>query len=397
MTARPLQAQAKSLAFAGFNLALLPLVERATTVRNGDDGPVLVVQLNKIGDFVLTTPLIRAAAALAGDRGVVLAVSSAAANLAETCPYAEEVVVVPTRIGRLSHLPGNLRAVQRAAPAVRRLEPGVALVGRWSADVAFELVLARLSGAPQVVGFCEGTTAARQRRNRGYGRLMTACDPGAPGANEAVQQLRLLPHVGGPAGASPETEVWLTDEDRATAAKVAPVGSGAAARELLAVAPGAGTPHRRWPPERFGRVAAELAPTVAGVVVVGGAEDRPAAARIVAQVPGAVDLTGRLTLRQTAAVLERSSLCVANDSGLAHLAAAVRTPLVWISPHPRWAPADHDNAPERYAPADVPISVLRPMGAPTCAGGCEQDRPHCILEIGEAEVVAAAHPHLAAL
>ena len=63
------------------------------------------------------------------------------------------------------------------------------------------------------------------------------------------------------------------------------------------------------------------------VVLVGGPEEaedlKPVAAAL-----DALSLAGELTLRETAAVLERCTLLVGNDGGPMHLAAAVNTPIV---------------------------------------------------------------------
>ncbi len=73
-----------------------------------------------------------------------------------------------------------------------------------------------------------------------------------------------------------------------------------------------------------------------------GAQERALAAPVLAALPEAIDLCGRLTLPQAAACLMRSALFVGNDSGLMHLAAAAGTPTLGLfGPTP----------PEEYAPA----------------------------------------------
>ena len=92
--------------------------------------------------------------------------------------------------------------------------------------------------------------------------------------------------------------------------------------------PGA-APHRpakRWPAERFGALAARLAARGLRSVVAG--QDPELAAAILAAAPGSVDLTGRTTLPQLAAVAARAAVAVGNDTGPMHLAAATGTPCV---------------------------------------------------------------------
>jgi ADP-heptose:LPS heptosyltransferase len=105
--------------------------------------------------------------------------------------------------------------------------------------------------------------------------------------------------------------------------------------------PGTHMPSKRWPAERFGALAARLASEGVEVLVVGGPGDRDLAARVVAgasvgdsaassvAAPGRViDLAGRLSLGGTAALIATADAYVGNDSGVAHLAAAVGTPVV---------------------------------------------------------------------
>lgn len=363
--------------FNRFHVALAGLRGRGGDAR----GPLLLVQLGKIGDFVLTTPLIRALAS--DERPLVLVVNPSAAALAETCPAAAEVVTVGTRIGT-RHAAANLVAVHRAGAVLRRLRPAAALVPKWSADLQFESALAALSGAPMRVGFAEAAEAYRARRNVHYDHLFTHTSLGRPGEHEAIQPLALLEHLGlTPAGSA--LELWVTDEDEAFAKREID------APELaVALAPGAGSPHRTWPADRFAEVAAALHQSGLRAAIVGGPEDRAAAAVITRVVPTALDLTGRLTLRQTAAVLARCRLLVANDSAPAHMAAAMGTPVVQIAAHPEGAPVGHDNAPQRFRPLGVPAVVLQPQARSGCERGCVAAAPHCITVIDVGAVVDAA-------
>jgi hypothetical protein len=75
-----------------------------------------------------------------------------------------------------------------------------------------------------------------------------------------------------------------------------------------------------------------------------------------------------------------------------HLAAAVGTPVVEVSCHPRGGDPEHHNAPERFGPWETDAVVVRPDAplAP-CRGGCSSDVAHCILGVTVDAVTAAAH------
>jgi len=113
---------------------------------------------------------------------------------------------------------------------------------------------------------------------------------------------------------------------------------------LAIVHPGSSTTSRRWPIERFARVADGLADEGMRIAISGVATERPLAERLQASMrSSAIDLTGRTTLDELAEILRRSAVVVCNDTGISHLAAALRVPSVVIftdSEMARWAPLD---------------------------------------------------------
>ena len=124
-----------------------------------------------------------------------------------------------------------------------------------------------------------------------------------------------------------------------------PEGAAGAADTLLAdageplvLAPGARYgPAKRWPVERF--AAAARAWKRGRPVIVGGKEDMPEGAALATRLgSAAIDLSGRTDLPALAGVLARAAAVVSNDSGVAHLAAALGrlTVVVFGSTDPRW-------------------------------------------------------------
>jgi heptosyltransferase-3 len=135
---------------------------------------------------------------------------------------------------------------------------------------------------------------------------------------------------------------WTAPEDRARAAALLPPGP-----PVLALGPTANWRGKVWPAERFVALAhALLTGPMAGarvVVLAGpGAEERALASPVLAALPEAIDLAGRLTLPEAAAVLARAALFIGNDSGLMHLAAAAGAPTLGLfgpTPAGEYAPA----------------------------------------------------------
>lgn len=128
-----------------------------------------------------------------------------------------------------------------------------------------------------------------------------------------------------------------------------PASAQERARQLLAplagqphviLFPGASIPERRWGAERFAQVAVELGQRGYGVVVVGGREDAAVGAAII-QAAGGLNLAGRTSLAETAAIIEGAALLISGDSGVLHLGVGLGTPTVSLfgpGIAKKWAP-----------------------------------------------------------
>ena len=138
-------------------------------------------------------------------------------------------------------------------------------------------------------------------------------------------------HIGGLLGLDPlpMPSVWIAPEDHAHAALLLPEG-----KVLIGLGPTANWSGKVWPVERFAALFRQLEQSMPGAVPVvfagPGDAERDMAAPLLAALPCAVDLCGRLSLPEVAACLSRCSLFVGNDSGLMHLAAAAGTPTLGL-------------------------------------------------------------------
>ncbi|HLX27522.1 MAG TPA: glycosyltransferase family 9 protein [Casimicrobiaceae bacterium] len=121
---------------------------------------------------------------------------------------------------------------------------------------------------------------------------------------------------------------------------------GLAARRFVCIHPGARLYTRRWPADYFAIVAHDIVRRGYRVVLTGSGEEALVTRRIVRALPpgSVVDLAGQTPLGVFAALLRRARLLVCNDTGVSHVAAALRVPSVIVScgadPR-RFAPLDH--------------------------------------------------------
>jgi len=158
-------------------------------------------------------------------------------------------------------------------------------------------------------------------------------------------------HVLGVQVVDPTPTIELAADDfRGLREKIGGVAVDALAAGItVAIDTWAGWPRRRWPIDRFDDLARRLACERGVQVVEVGAStpDCTGAQRPAWALPDARwSLVDRLAIRETAALLSLARLYVGNDSGLAHVAAAVGTPAVVIYVVPWWG---------RAYPSTIPV------------------------------------------
>ncbi len=257
----------------------------------------LVIQTAFLGDVVLTTPLVSAIAARHGPVDVVT--TPIAAPLLETHPAVRKVIAY------------DKRGSDRGWAGLRKLAQGLkteqyqrAYLPHRSLRTAALGMLARI---PSRIGF-----------SGPWSFLYTETRPKPPLGHESDRLLALADEA---PGAYPPHLRPTTADERAAAAVVT--------GEFVALAPGSIWGSKRWP--YYGELARKLADYVP-VVVVGGQDDVALGEAIVRAVgptgERAVNACGKLTLRQSAALIGRASALVTNDSAPLHLATAMGTPVV---------------------------------------------------------------------
>ena len=334
---------------------------------------ILVLRLSSLGDVVLTSSFLQSAAEHFPGARITFVVRDDLSEVAGALPHVAQVVPV-RRAGGLGELRVTAGALARTPWAhvfdlhrslrsrlltLRlgpRLRPGFDKqeLPRWMLVHCKRDIYARFGGS----------TPMRERMLAPLGRL---------GFAPQLHPTRLVV----PAAA------------RARAATaLGPIASDARA-PLVGLVPGARWPSKRWPAERYATLATRLAAeTSTRLVLVGGAADREACSEVArAAGPSCTDLAGELGILETAAVLERCALVIANDSGLLHVAEAVGRPVLGF-----FGP----TAPQfGYTPYRAASRMLRqpPPCSPCSKNGsrpCSRPTHECMENISVGSAFAAA-------
>ena len=237
--------------------------------------------------------------------------------------------------------------------------------------------LSRLSGAGRVIGF--DRTGLREPAAAVFYRERV---PAAPGGHVIHKNLRLAAAVGTHA-TTMEFPIRAV-ESEALAAVQADDSS-----PFALLNPGAAWPNKRWPPDRFGRLARWLHDQhgLRSIALWGPGED-PLARAIVNASSGAAVEAPQTRLTDLVALSRAAKLVVSGDTGPTHIAAAVGTPVVAV-----FGPTD----PLRNGPWDAGDRTLSRYTTCDChyERRCRRSGDQwCLASIGEAEVREAVDARL---
>lgn len=327
---------------------------------------VLLVRLRSIGDTVLATPSAFALKRLMPKIQVDMLVEDWVAPLLEPHPHVDNVLALER---------GGLMSRMRAARELRAENYDVVYNLHGGTTATF---LTRATGARHRVGF----------KTYQYAQLHNHLAPsslllwGQQKAHSVEQQLALIGWTGVPVTDRPPTQLGVSPEATETINQRLAV-AGLTDRKIALIHPAAAFATKQWATENFARIAEYVAEHGFAPVAVAAPHEQAVLENLVAESEVHIE-TFELSLPEVTALAARSQLFVGNDSGIAHIAAAVGTRCVVVfgsSNIAHWRPWNS-------APAEV---VFEQMPCQPCHGYfCERfAQPECILRVPVARVTAA--------
>ncbi len=351
---------------------------------------VLIVRLDEIGDVVLTTPLFRELRRNLPAAHITLVVRPRAAELMQHCPYVNEVLAYECDTAHLrwQRFRQHLSAIRFARKHLWTRRYDLALLPRWDVDQDHAAFVAYFSGAKWRMGYSETVGEQKQRLNSGLDHLLTHPIDDRASKHEVERNLTLIRALGGSVHET-QLELCTTAEDEAFAEQIFQQAGIAAAETLIALCPAGGTsPLKQWPVGRFVELGRRLpAEHGARLVFVGGPGEEALGAELERRLNArSVNLIGKTTLRQLAAVLRRCSLYVGNDTGPMHVAAAMGVPVVALfgsSCRHRFHPWSENH---QVVANELPCSPCASEPHRDRCVVCIYDHPRCMYELPIAHV-----------
>ena len=327
---------------------------------------VLVVRLRSIGDTVLATPSLFALKRFLPHAQVDILVEDWVAPLLADHPHVDNVLALER---------GGFMSRVKAARELRAERYDVVYNLHGGTTATF---LTRASGARHRVGF----------KTYQYANLHTDLVPsplllwGQQKTHSVEQQLALLGWTGVPVSDRPRTQLGISPRAMESVNQQL-AAAGLADRQIALIHPAAAFETKRWATENFARVAEFVAERGLAPVAIAAPHEAQLVNDLLSEASVKI-LSLDLSLPEVTALAARSKLFAGNDSGIAHIAAAVGTPSVVIfgsSNIAHWRPWNR-------AKAEV---VFEELPCQPCHGYfCEKfSQPECILRVPVERVAAA--------
>jgi lipopolysaccharide heptosyltransferase II len=339
---------------------------------------VLAVRLDGIGDVLMTAPAIAALKRMAAGRRVTLLASSSGAEAARVLRDVDEVICYDS--------PWVKATVPRVDASLDRAWLRKLRDRRFDAVVIFTVFSQSPLPAALTCLLADIPARAAYCRENPY-HLLTDWLPEPDSAescrHEVSRQLDLVAALG---DASPAPRPWLSmrRRDHLAARKMLSEAGIDVDRRWLVLHPGATAQSRRYPAEQFAAAAAVLASEHAfRIIVTGSIEELDLCEGIAAAVgTSAVNLAGRLSFREFAALLRLAPLVVSNNTSAVHLASAVGTPVVDL----------YALTNPQHTPWQVAHRVLfHPVECRNCFKSiCPAGHHDCLVKVPSSMVVDAA-------
>lgn len=336
---------------------------------------VLIAKLDVIGDFVLFSSTLSAYRALYREAHIVLLVQSSVFNLAETCPYVDEVWSIDTlrfRRNIFQHWIWYRKIVTASFDC--------AINAQHSTCFYYLECLVGWSSAPRRIAFeCLNGEFVRDKTNPYYTELV-------PDAGSSVFEIdrnyAMLCHLGFD-GKQCQPELWLTDDDLHIITRKYKFLQN----EIYAVVfPGAFVARRRWPAQNYIEAIKELHARHHLYWLICGSKDEAELCSTISSALSADSiahsvLAGTATLREISVLMYGARFYLGNETGGVHIAAAAGIPAVCIlggGHYGRFFP---------YPGNHLTIAVSHRMPCFNCNWECFYEEFECIRRVKVQDVV----------
>ena len=328
---------------------------------------IIVTFLMHLGDLTLTTPFLHVLRKAAPDAHIAYLVDEKLKDVVLHNPNIDEVLTIDKK-GK----DNSIKALCKAADIISEKKFDVLINLHPNERCSFIDFWAKV---PVKVGFSHFLFRPFLTRVTRLNRKMHAAD----------MYIDVLAQLGVQDLTNNGLEIFPGDDDKITANDFWQEQQVAADDKLVGFNIGSAVKTKRWPPERFAQVADALAAKGCKTVFFGGSMDEEMveeATSLMTTTP--IIATGRFTIGQLAAAMQRCKLIITNDSGPMHVAISQKVPIVAM-----YGP----SSPALYGPYTKDATIV--TATPPCTG-CAKGMKHecadmqCMTRLTVEQVIKAA-------
>lgn len=272
---------------------------------------VLVVRNDRFGEFLLNIPALRALRETFPKAVIRIVVAPYVEELARRIPYINQVEVWDVKANH--NVAEKIKLIKR----LRRESFKLAIMLNPSKEFN---IFTYLAGIPLRVGY-----------NRKWGFLLThklADRKHLGGKHEVEYNLELVRLIGADTK-DDSISLPILQEDDIYIDNLLNKHNITKSDTIIILHPWTSDPVKQWPVDKFKELARRLLKeTSVKIILIGGEAEEIKSEGFSVGISELINLAGKLTLPQSAALLKRGRLLISNDSGPVHLATAVKTPVI---------------------------------------------------------------------
>jgi len=332
---------------------------------------ILLTRTDRIGDVVLSTPVIKAMRDSYPDAHIAFMVRPYAEALIDGNPYLDEVIIYD-KYGKDKSFLNTIKF----AFGLKKKKFDLAIMLHPTNRVH---IMAFLAGIPKRIGY-----------DRKFSFLLTKKVPHTKQEgrkHESEYTFDLLKEIN-IKGKPEELFVPLHKKDLDRVDELFQKNNLNSTDTIITVNPGASCISKKWPADNFANLSDELISRLnAKIIIVTDKSNIENAAQMEAKMQNKpINLAGKTTVGELAVIISKSSLFISNDSGPVHIAAAVGTPVISI-----FGRKDPGLSPKRWGPLSKKAVVFhKDVGCKVCLAHNCQIGFKCLEAIAPDEVLPIA-------
>lgn len=347
---------------------------------DGETGKIIFLRPDSIGDSVLAASMLSHIKARFPSSSITVVCQSQVGELYDSSPYVDAVIRFDREKAMQEEDYRNLVVKQIAA-----LHADVALYPVYSRDALYDLFTIGSGARTRVAmrgNLSNLSDEIREQNDPRFTHLIESDGDWKPELERNRDFLAGIDIVAPPL----QPMIWLTEDDHRFAEEFF-AGHRLEGRNCIAVFAGAQFSYRNY--EHFGKALAPICRKNGfTLIAVGSAAERELGQKNLDESGAAgINMCGKLTLRQVAAIISRCRLAVGAETGTAHIACAVGTPNVILLGGGHFG---------RFMPYTTLTTVAcLPLACYRCDWRCPYAKAHCVKDVNPAVLTAAIASALA--